>query len=114
MIIPFPKKIRSTNHNPIVDFYSKCLKLSNIDLDLDNIQITAFIVNPKDFNILKKKLFKFLKGRYSKLSFQQLKFEVDVTLIDFGPRVSSLVEQGTVVIDEVYIKFPCNYTKLSL
>jgi hypothetical protein len=100
MVITFPKNIKYTKINPLVDFYVKCLRLSKKSESLENVQVTAFKVNPKDYKKLKQLSLKYIEKNFTFLSYKKKKFESSMLLLDLGPRVSSLVKIGTVQIDE--------------
>ena len=49
MVIKFPTRLKFSKENPVVDFYKKCMKQVNGSESVDNVQVTAFTVNPKDY-----------------------------------------------------------------
>lgn len=103
--INFPTRLKYAKENPLLHFYKKCM-LSAYNTDrLDNIQVTAFTVNPKDYKKLKTLLEKHVKASYHFLSYRKRIFEVGMLLLDIGPRVSNEVKQGTVEIDQQELYF---------
>lgn len=97
---PFPKRLRSVTKNPVIDFYCKCMKQVFDSEDLDTINVCAFTINEKDYSKLKKLLKKYCKKNYPYLTYKRLIFEVNMILLDIGPRVNSRVNHGFVEIDK--------------
>ena len=100
MIIAFPKRLKYVKINPLVDFYTKCMKSAYNSNNLDNLNVTAFIINPKDYIKLKNLVNDYIHKNYPDLSFRRKAFEASMMLLDIGPRVSKNVQQGTVIITE--------------
>lgn len=100
MIVQFPKRLKYVKCNPLVDFYTKCMKSSYNSKNLDNLNVTAFIINPKDYRKLKNLVNDYIYKNYPELSFKRKSFEASMMLLDIGPRVSKNVQEGTVIIME--------------
>lgn len=100
MLIKFPKRIKSAKKNPIIDFYEKCLLELTSSSNLDNVQVTAFTVNPKDYTKLKKLLKIYIKKNYPLLNARKISFEIGMVMLDIGPRVSKTVQEGNVSVDK--------------
>lgn len=100
MIISFPKRIKHTKVIPFIDFYKKCMELSFNTSDIENISVSAFSVNIRDYNKLKKLVRVFYKKNYQFLSYKKREFEISMLCLDIGPRIGKQVKEGTVEIDE--------------
>lgn len=99
MVISFPTRLKYSKVNPLEDFYLKSIKAAAIDMELINIKVWAFSVNPKDYSKLKQKLKKHIKIQHPKTTYRALKITLGMTLLDIGPRVSNKVSPGSVEID---------------
>lgn len=100
MVIKFPKRLKFSKENPIIDFYKKCMiQIDNTEA-IDDVQVTAFTVNPKDYTKLNKILKKHYAKNYPFLKARKLKFEIGMVMLDIGPRVNKLVTEGYVLVDE--------------
>lgn len=100
MVIKFPKRLKFSKENPIVDFYKKCMLQITGKSMVDNVDVTAFTVNPKDYKKLNQALKKHLQKNYPFLSVKKIKFEIDMTMLDIGPRVHKLASEGFVLVEE--------------
>lgn len=100
MVIKFPNRLRFSKENPIVDFYKKCMVQINGSKEIDNVQVVAFTVNPRDYNKLKNTLKKHIKKNYPMLKGAKVKFEVGMVMLDIGPRVNKTVTEGFVLVNE--------------
>lgn len=100
MTIQFPKRIKHTKVIPFIDFYLKCMKMAYDTTNLDNISVSAFSVNAKDYSKLKKLMSIYYKKNFHFLSYKRRNFEISMICLDIGPRVSNKVKQGTVKIEE--------------
>jgi len=107
MLINFPKRLKFSKENPITDFYKKCIFQINNTTYVDNIQVIAFTVNPKDYKKLCNILKKHIKKNYPILNSIKIKFEVDMFMLDLGPRVNKKIQEGTVLVneEELYANF---------
>jgi hypothetical protein len=107
MIIKFPNRLKCSKENPIVDFYKKCMIQVNGTDRVDNVQVTAFTVNPKDYKKLNELLKKHYKKNYPFLKANKLKFEIGMVMLDIGPRVNKSIAEGFVLVeeDELYGNF---------
>lgn len=100
MIIKFPTRLKFSKENPIIDFYKKCMIQINGSKEVDNVQVVAFTVNPRDYNKLKNTLKKHIKKNYPMLKGRKVKFEIGMVMLDIGPRINKNVEEGQVLVDE--------------
>lgn len=100
MVIQFPKRLKFSKENPIVDFYKKCMLQINDTSVVDNVNVTAFTVNPQDYKKLNEILKKHIKKCFPFLTPTKLKFEMGMVMLDIGPRVSKDVKIGTVLVDK--------------
>jgi hypothetical protein len=97
--IEFPKRIKYSKDNPVIDFYKKVVKKAFEHDNLDGLNVTAVCIHPKDYSKLKELLTKHVKKNF-KIPYIKIQFEVGMFLLDLGPRTSKLIKQGTVEIDE--------------
>lgn len=97
--IKFPTRIKFSKENPIEDFYKKCMNLAFNKTEIKDVDVTSFCVHPKDYSKLKKLLAKHVKKNFI-VTHKRLLFETGMFLLNYGPRTSKLVEEGTVEIDE--------------
>ena len=100
MVINFPKRLKYVSCNPLVDFYTKCMLIAYNSNNIKNINVTAFVINPKDYKKLEKLVTAHIAKNYPYLPYKKKLFEAAMLLLDIGPRVSKKVEQGTVTIME--------------
>lgn len=98
--VSFPKRIKFSKDNPVIDFYKKTVKTAFNHDNLTDMDVTAFCINPKDYSKLKNLLTKHVKKNFN-LKTTKIQFEVGMFLLDLGPRTSKEVEEGFVEIDEV-------------
>jgi hypothetical protein len=68
--------------------------------DIKNVNVTAFVVNPKDYKKLEKLVKDYITRNNPILTYKRKLFEASWMLLDIGPRVSKEVKEGTVTIVE--------------
>lgn len=102
----FPTRLKIKTDNPILDFYRKCLKSLNKEVELANFDVTKVYINPKDSVILRKALISHIKHTEKKLPSKMLKAQVELFLLQFGPAEKNSVPSGIVFIDfeNLYVK----------
>lgn len=100
MTVQFPKRLKLSKENPIIDFYKKCMQQINNTSNLDNVNVTAFTVNPKDYKKLNQALKKHMRKNYPTLPEKKIKFEMGMFMLDIGPRVNSTAPEGSVLVNE--------------
>jgi hypothetical protein len=98
--IPFPKRLKFSKVNPLVDFYSKCMSFLGKNLNDQKIQVWAFCVNNKDYKKLSNLVKKHVKKQYPYLPYKKINLTVGMTMLDIGPRVDNSVEEGFVKINQ--------------
>jgi hypothetical protein len=98
-IIKFPTRLKVKTGNPILDFYSKCLKSLGKPNILKNLDVTKFTVNPKDYKKFSKLLGKHIKNNYTGISNKRVKIEISLFLLQFGPCERDSVPEGSVLIN---------------
>ena len=98
MLIKFP--IIRKNKNPIEEFYTNSLLSSQELPEIQDIVVTAFTINPKDYRKLLKLLDKYIKNIFINIPVSKRKHEGAFILMDMGPRISSKIPEGFVKIDK--------------
>ena len=67
---------------------------------VDNVQVIAFTVNPKDYKKLNQSLKKHILKNCPLLKPSKVKFEIGMILLDLGPRINKNIEEGFVLVSE--------------
>lgn len=98
-ILKFPTRLKIKTENPIIDFYSKCLKSLGKSTNIKGLDVTKFTVNPKDYKKLSTFTFQHFKNTYPFLTKKRIKTEVSFFLLQFGPCEKETVPEGSVLVD---------------
>jgi hypothetical protein len=102
-VIKFPTRLKVKTGNPILDFYSKCLKLLGYPNQLKNLDVTKFSVNPKDYKKLEKLLASHMKNelktQYAGITNKRMSIEISYFLLQFAPCERESVPEGSVLVD---------------
>jgi hypothetical protein len=98
-IIKFPTRLKIKTGNPVLDFYSKCLKSLGKPNILKNLDVTKFTVHQKDYKKLTKFMNQHFKNMYSGITSKRLSIEVGFFMLQFGPCERATVSEGSVLID---------------
>ena len=104
--ISFPTRLKIKTGNPIIDFYSKCLKSLNKPDVLKGFDVTKVYVNPKDYKKLEQSLRLHIKHTEKRLPKKRVDYQVSMFLLQFGPVEKNSVPTGIVYINtkDLYIE----------
>jgi hypothetical protein len=98
-IIKFPTRLKIKTGNPVLDFYSKCLKSLGKPIIMKGLDVTKFTVNQKDYKKLSRFVFQHFKNTYPFLAKKRVDAEVSWFLLQYGPCERETVPEGSVLVD---------------